>query len=121
MYEQEEIIGGNNEELVISNQLEISITDASEKEEIASSCISSYFKCVINTWRIASGWFRLVNKLTLTSSILLTGLVTMAELDPNLKVNLGIAAIVCQGIALFTEEIQDYARSAIQEESINQD
>lgn len=79
------------------------------------SCVSNYFRCVISAWRIMSGWLRLLNKITLTASILLTGLATIPDFTSDTQTKLGIAAIVCESLALFCEEMYDYAGSAITE------
>lgn len=79
------------------------------------ACIPKYFRCIIIGWRVMSGWLRLLNKICLTISILLTGLATIPNFDLDLQTRLGIAAIVCQSIALFCETMRDYAGEAIEE------
>lgn len=79
------------------------------------SCLSKYFQCVIGTWRIAYGWLRLINKITIAASIVLTSLATMAQLDPESQGKIGLAAIICESIAFLSEEIYDYSNEAIAE------
>ena len=88
---------------------------SSRHEEKYGSCVPRYFRCVISSWRIMYGWLRLINKICLTTSILLTGLATIPELSLDSQTKLGIAAIICQGLALFCEEMYDYAGEAVNE------
>lgn len=88
---------------------------SSRHEETYGTCVPRYFRCVISAWRIMYGWLRLVNKLSLTGSILLTGLATVTQFSTETQTKIGIASIICQFIALFCEEMYDYAGEAVNE------
>ena len=79
------------------------------------SCLPNYIRCVINTWRISYGWLRLINKMSLTASIVLTSLATLSELDISTQTKIGIAAVICESIAFFCGAIYDYAGEAVTE------
>ena len=79
------------------------------------TCVPNYFHCIISAWRIMYGWLRLINKVCLTGSILLTGLGTVSKFPTETQTKLGIAAIICQVIAFFCEEMYDYAGEAVNE------
>lgn len=88
---------------------------SSQHEEVYGTCVPRYFRCVISAWRIMYGWLRLVNKISLTGSILLTGLATIPQFSSEIQTKLGVASIICQFIALFCEEMYDYAGEAVNE------
>jgi hypothetical protein len=70
---------------------------------------------MIVTWRVMSGWLRFLNKVSLTAGIILTGLATIPQFAEGINLKLGVAAMICESIALFSKEMYQFAETTVQE------
>ena len=93
-------------------QMPPTIPDVDLNEDVPG-CVDDYFRFCIGFWRISEGWFDFGSVISGSASTFLTGLATQGDLPEDQRKSLGIAAIVCGGVAFGSQVLKNYAMGAI--------